>query len=178
MLKLHLGCGEQYKEGWINIDDNNDHRIDMKWDLRTILPFAGSSVHFIYHEHFLEHLTAEDGLSFLKECYRLLIPRGVMRVAMPDLKEIIEQYLDPNWKERQWLKTFGMEFVQTKAELINISFRWWGHQYLYDKEELERRLGEVGFKQIKFCELKKSVFPELIGLETREESTLIAEVIK
>jgi predicted SAM-dependent methyltransferase len=180
-IKLHLGCGTIYKEGWVNIDNNSDNNVkwlDINHDLRYPLPFEDNSVDFIFNEHFLEHLTIEEGVNALKDFYRVLKPSGVLRVAMPDLEEIIKQYLDPNWKKQEWIKVYNMGFVQTKAELININFRWWGHQHLYDAEELERRLRESGFENIKSCKLRKSEITELNNLETRDESTLIAEATK
>lgn len=183
VLKLNLGCGRDYKRGWINIDNNPSKSIknlDINWDLSINIPFENNSVDFIFNEHFLEHLTVEEGQVFLKDCKRVLKDGGVLRISMPDLETTVKDYFNPNWKEdkKEYYKKFGLEFIKTKAEKININFRSWGHKWLYDKEELERRLKEAGFKNIKFCELKESDYPELRNLETRNESTLIAEVVK
>ena len=182
-VKLHIGCGTAYKEGWINIDNNSDSnisRLDLPWDLRAPLPFPANSVDFIYHEHFLEHLTVEEGLTALKDFRSTLKPNGIMRVAMPDLQGIVDLYLNPNWKKQNavFFNKFGLGHVQTRAELLNINLRWWGHQWLYDWEELERRLREAGFTKITQCRLRQSTTQELQGLETRNESSLIAEAIK
>lgn len=182
-LKLHLGCGTVYKDGWINIDNNSDKNIkklDLNYDLSDGIPFEKDSVDYIYNEHFLEHLTVEEGQVFLKDCLRVLKKGGVMRIAMPDLEYSVKEYFNSNWKEEnaEEFKKFHLEFIQTRAERLNMAFRWWGHKWLYDKEELERRLREAGFEQIRFCEWNKSEYIELKGLETRKQSTLIAEVIK
>lgn len=182
-IMLHLGCGTIYKEGWINIDNNSDDNIcklDLNWDLRFPLPFADNSVDFIYNEHFLEHLTAEEGQRAIKDFMRVLKLEGVMRMAMPDLKDTIKMYLDNNWKEtnKEFLEKFGLTGIQTKAEMLNVNFRWWGHKWLYDWEELERRLKDVGATQIKKCEIFKSDYCELNDLETRNESTLVVEFKK
>lgn len=179
-IKLHLGCGNTYLEGWVNIDNNSDNNIkklDLNWDLRNPLPYEDNSVDMIYNEHFLEHLTVEEALVSLKDFIRVLKPGGVMRIAIPDLADPIRLYNSDNWKEDPGVKKW-LSFVQTKGELINICFRWWGHKWLYDWEELERRLREAGAVNIKQCELRKSEHPELCDLETRNESTLIAEVTK
>lgn len=182
-VMLNVGCGTDYKEGWINIDNNSDHnieanRLDLNWDLRNSLPFPDDSVDFIFNEHFMEHLTVEEGQAAIKDLMRVLKPGGVMRIAMPDLEEAIEAYQDPHWKENLFLEKFGLGFVQTKAELINMKFRWWGHKWLYNWEELERRLKEAGCSKMKRCELRRSKFSELRGLEIRDESGLIAEITK
>jgi predicted SAM-dependent methyltransferase len=170
-----------YKEGWINIDNNSDNNItklDLNWDLRNTLPYEANSVDFIYHEHFLEHLTVDEAIRVLKDFRRVLKPNGVMRIAMPNLKATVANYLDPNWKSAPWIKKFNMDFVQTPAEMINIAFRWWGHQWLYDEHSLVQRLKDCGFVHNVICEINKSSYPELCNLETRDESTLIVETTK
>lgn len=183
VIKLHLGCGKNYIEGWVNIDNNSDRNIeklDFKYDLRKRLPFGDNSVDFIFNEHFLEHLTVEEGQIAIREFYRVLKPNGVLRIAMPDLKKSVESYLNPNWHidEKEFLEKFHLNHIQTRAEKLNTEFRSWGHKWLYDWEELERRLKEAGCKNINQCKIYESNHPELKNLETRNESTLIAEVIK
>jgi len=180
-VKLNVGCGTDYKKGWVNIDNNSDNNIeelDLNWDLRNRLPFDEESVDFIFNEHLLEHLTVKETLTVLKDFMRVLRPGGVLRIAMPDLEKVIDDYLKNDFKNNPTVKSFGLEFVKTRAELINMSFRWWGHKWLYDWEELERRLKEAGFRKIKRARLGKSKYQELRNLETRDESLLIAEVIK
>jgi predicted SAM-dependent methyltransferase len=180
-VMLNVGCGTDYKKGWINIDNNSDdniQKLDFNWDLRNPLPFPENSVDYIFNEHFLEHLTVEEGQKSIRDFMRVLKKGGVMRVAMPDLDEAISLYLDPKWRKRAFVKRFNMEFVQTNAELLNMSFRWWGHMWLYNWEELDRRLHEAGCANIKQKKRLKSKHPELSNLETREESNLIAEVTK
>lgn len=182
-FKLNLGCGTDYKQGWINIDNNSDNNIkqlDVNWDLSKGIPFDDNSIDFIFNEHFLEHLTVEEGQIFLRECKRVLKKGGVLRISMPDLEKCMKDYFNPNWKEdnKETYRKFGLDFIKTKAEKVNISFRWWGHKWLYDREELERRLKQAGFQNIKFCKLRESDYAELQNQETRNESTLIAEVVK
>ncbi len=177
-MKLHVGCGTNYFDGWVNIDNNSDNNIkklDLNFDLRNPLPFEENSVDYIYNEHFLEHLSIEEGLRTLRDFKRILKPNGTLRIAMPDLENSVKDYFNPDWKDNPTLKKYGLDFIKTKAEKINISFRWWGHKWLYDWEELERRLKEAGFTDIKRCKLRESKKEELRNLETREESTLIAE---
>lgn len=181
VIKLNIGCGTDYKEGWINIDNNSDNNIeklDLNWDLRNPLPYGDNSVDFIFNEHFFEHLTIEESEPIMKDLMRVLKPGGVMRVAMPDLQEIVKAYLNPKWKTKPFIKQFNLGFVQTPAEMLNMNFYWWGHRWLYDWEELERRLNERGYKKYKRCFLHKSSHKELSNLESRNESNLIVEIEK
>lgn len=176
MMKLHLGCGDVYFEGWVNIDIESE-KADFKYDLRTPLPYEDCSVDFIYNEHFIEHLTVKEGLVFLSDCYRVLKKGGVLRIAAPSLDYIMFRYFF-FWKWRSWYKKYGCEWIKTKAEMIDNFFRGWGHQYMYNREELERRLREAGFKKIYRKRRNKSSYPELKNRETRKESRLVMEAVK
>lgn len=178
--KLNIGCGTDYKEGWINVDNNSDNNItklDLNWDLRNPLPFQDNSIDFVFNEHFFEHLTVDEAQLVIKDLMRVLKPGGVMRIAMPDLEAIVKQYRK-GLKSDPLINNFKMDFIDTKAESINMSFRWWGHKWLYDWEELTRRLKEAGYERVTRCKLQQSKYPELSNLETRQESKLIAEVTK
>jgi predicted SAM-dependent methyltransferase len=180
-VMLNVGCGTDYKEGWINIDNNSDdniEKLDLNWDLRNPLPFPDGSVDYIFNEHFMEHLTPEESQRANEDFMRVLKKGGVLRIAMPDLEGAVEIYMDKKWRNRPIIKNHNMQFVKTRAELLNMNFRWWGHMWLYDWEELERRLKEAGCRNLKRAEHSKSKHKELNGLETREESVLIAEVTK
>lgn len=176
MKKLNIGCGEVHFDGWVNIDINPG-KADLVYDVRNPMPYSNNSVDFIYNEHFIEHLDVRDGLKFLQECYRVLRPGGMLRIATPDLDYIIFRYFF-FWRKQGWIKKYGYDWVKTRAELMNINFREWGHQYLYNKEELGRRLREAGFEKIKKAAWGKSKWPELTKLETRKESRLILEAVK
>lgn len=183
VVKLHVGCGTVYMDGWINIDNNSDNNIkniDINTDLRNGLPFADNSVDFIFNEHFLEHLTWDEGLNVVKEFLRVLKPTGVLRIAMPDLADTVNIYMNKNWKTdyKEYFEKYGLTHIKTAAENININFRAWGHKHLYDFEELERLLKGAGFTDIRRRFFHESTYEDLRGLETRNESTLVAEAIK
>lgn len=177
--RLHLGCGKLRFDGWINIDaDRGPGTADVVWDLRHGLPAGDSSCAAIYSEHFIEHLNVEEGLSLFRECRRALRPGGAMRIATPSLDAILEAICEGRWRDQDWLAWPEHRFIRTRAEMMNIAFRWWGHQWLYDREELHRRLGEAGFQRVRDCEWGKSGVPEFQGRETRADSLLICEVEK
>lgn len=176
-IKLHVGCGDVYFDGWVNIDKSSK-AADKKCDLRKGLPYKDNSVTFIYSEHFIEHVTAEQGLRILRDFYRVLRPGGILRIATPDLDYLVEKYISPSWKDQDWLETYNYQWIQTRAEMLNICFMEWGHQYLYNEEELERRLREVGFGKISRQEWNVSICAELANRETRKDSKLILEAEK
>jgi predicted SAM-dependent methyltransferase len=177
--KLHLGCGKVKFDGWINIDlEEKLDTVDIVWNVSDGLPFEDGSCQMIYHEHMLEHLPVEKGVFLLRECHRVLQVGGVLRVAMPSLDVLLEKANSENWRDQDWLTWPEYQFIQTRAEMLNISFRWWGHQWLYDREELHRRLHEAGFRQVRDVEWSYSDVPELKKRETRKDSLLICEAWK
>jgi predicted SAM-dependent methyltransferase len=176
-LKLHIGCGTVYLDGWVNIDLDAP-KADLLLDITKGLPLGQGSARIIYHEHVMEHITVDQGAFCLKDWFRVLEPGGVVRIATPDLAYVVEKYMGDDWREQSWLKLPEYAFIKTRAEMLNVSMRWWDHQYLYDGEELERRMREAGFKTVRRCEYGKSTVPELANLETREDSKLILEGVR
>jgi predicted SAM-dependent methyltransferase len=177
-LNANIGCGQEPFQGWLNLDLDPGTKADFLWDVTDGLPFDNDSCAFMYSEHFLEHLPIQDGVRFLAECYRSLQRGGVLRIAMPSLQEIVRQYYENDWANQPWLEKYGYAWIKTRAECINISFREWGHQWLYDAEELDRRLKEAGFTRIENVKWGDSKYLELRNRETREETLLIFEATK
>ena len=176
-LKLHIGCGTQYKPSWINIDNNSDTNIetlDIDWDLRKGMPFEDQSVDYIYHEHFIEHLSYEEGLIFMSDCYRVLKFGGVMRIACPDLDALVKCYIEGTWHEQSWVKKYQCEWMPSSAYMLNACMNEnpWGHKYVYNKEDLKRRLCDAGYtlENISEASLNESEYELLQGLDNREDS--------
>lgn len=175
MRQLHVGCGKIRLDGWINadIDPGAQLIIDIRWPL----PFPANYLERIYSEHVLEHVTYDTAVRFLREARRVLAPGGVIRIAMPSLDDLIEGYCQ-NWQRFDWVQWPEHAFIKTSAQMINIAFRWWGHQHLYNREELARALSEAGFTEFQFVDVGTSEHNELRGLESRLDSKLIAEAVK
>lgn len=175
--KLHLGCGRVHLDGWVNIDVDASVSPDIRLDLRSGLAARPRSLAFIFSEHLLEHLTLEDGLHLLRDCRDGLRSGGVMRVAMPDLESLVRAYLG-SWRDQAWLRDPAYDFIDSAVQMLNHAFYGWGHRYLYDRAEVSRRLREAGFLDVEPRPWGESPYPELRGLETREESNLIVEAVK
>ena len=175
--KLQVGSGGSSIPGWINADV--DPRADLIVLIEKKLPFKSDALDRIYLEHVLEHATYEAGCGFLREALRVLAPGGVIRIAVPDLEDLARGYLHDDWRERfDWVKWPQFQFIESRAQMLNIAFRWWGHAHLYDRQELTRLLTDAGFREFEFVERGHSRHEDLIGLETRQDSTLVVEATK
>jgi len=91
--RLNIGCGAHALPGWVNLDLAAHAPGVITHDIRQALPFPENSFAVVYHSHVLEHLPHPDAPRFLRECYRVLRPGGLLRVAVPDLETICRLYL-------------------------------------------------------------------------------------
>lgn len=89
---LNLGCGQRYHEDWTNVDFYSDDKNIISTNLLKGIPFPNGTFDVVYHSHVLEHFSKNDGVNFIKECYRVLKPGGILRVVIPDLGGIIKEY--------------------------------------------------------------------------------------
>jgi len=158
--KLHIGCGDSILDGWTNIDLKGGLGVDLKADVRRGLPFDSGTVHYIYAEHFLEHLAQAQGFAFLQECHRVLKPSGaVLRLSTPNLDWV--------WKTHYHLPAAADE-KRRMAHRLNQAFRDWGHQYLYNDVILTDALRMAGFASSRFFPYAESDVEELKNLERHE----------
>jgi len=84
--KVNLGCGEDYLDGWINIDGDHNIKADLYCELDAVdvrIPLPDNSVDYIYCSHILEHIWYLPQLK--KELIRILRPLGVLLVVVPHM---------------------------------------------------------------------------------------------
>lgn len=145
-LMLHLGCGDDYIEGLINIDGNFRRRAELWLDLRNRLPFADRSAKFIYSSHMLEHLYPEQALTLLREARRVLAPGGLFRLAVPSFEHCLA--IANGVGKSEWPRAF----TTPAAQAINYIFCDGQHKYAYCREVLEVMCEQAGFRAISFVE--------------------------
>jgi predicted SAM-dependent methyltransferase len=173
-LKLHLGSGENLIDGWVNVDFNGPPGT-IHYDLTRSFPIPDESVTFIFNEHFIEHITRDQALALLSECRRVLRNGGVIRLSTPDLRKLVDEYAGgrvDEWADMNWKPL-------TPCRLLNEGMRLWGHQFVYDFDELQLLCKEAGFRSVSRQEWRRSSHPELNGLETRPfHDEIIIEAVR
>jgi predicted SAM-dependent methyltransferase len=95
MKYLNLGCGTHYSTDseWTNLDFVSSGPGVIAHNLLSGIPFESSTFDLVYHSHVLEHFSKQDGEMLIEECFRVLKPGGVLRIAIPDLEQIARNYL-------------------------------------------------------------------------------------
>jgi hypothetical protein len=131
MKLLNLGCGERYHKDWINIDFVSSGNGIIAHNLLKGIPFPDNSADAVYHSHVLEHFSKADGEKFIKECFRVLKPGGIIRIAVPDLESIAD-----NYKKYLDLSLQGSEEAQVNYD--------WMMLELYDQTVRDCGGGEMG----------------------------------
>lgn len=177
---LHLGCGMNKFEGWINADffaglkpwKKYTNGPDWTLDLRYSLKCKDNSWDGVFTEHTLEHLYPVHALNLIKELYRTMKPKAWIRVTVPDLKKYVNYYcgekVDDNFL--QW---------STGCEAIHSLTQNYIHLSVWDSKLLGRLLQEVGFINIKEVSFMEGLDPMLLkDRKDRQWETLYMEAQK
>lgn len=208
-LKLNIGCGLTAPSGWVNIDSSLNARL-AKWpwlrkmlavlhiiplakanipyprniyfyDMRKGLSFPDNSVEIIYCSHFLEHLSRHDAFFFMKDCYRLLVTGGIIRIIVPDLAQYAQQYIQrlkqinqeasinelPAERFLEDLGIFEKESVNENM-LIHLYKKIYNkniHKWMYDEYSLILLLKEQGFSNIQRKQSYESLIKDIERLD-------------
>ncbi|MHC4131894.1 MAG: class I SAM-dependent methyltransferase [Planctomycetota bacterium] len=134
VLKLHLGCGNNHFDDYINIDWRTTKATDVVCDIRK-LPYLDNSVTLIESYHVIEHLNRHDFQRALKEWHRVLVIGGKLIIECPNFDEAVKEYIQGN--EKRIDNIFGLQ-------------RFLGdvHQFGYNFKRLKKALENAGFTNI------------------------------
>ena len=91
-FKLHLGCGVDYKEGYLNCDVSKEVNPDKVLDLEEKLPFRDSVVEEIIINHTLEHI--KNFIPLMHELHRVSKSGAIIKIKVP-FYTAWGQYNDP-----------------------------------------------------------------------------------
>ena len=121
-------------------------------------------------------------LAMLRECYRVLAPGGKIRLATPNLLKYFALYQDPPTEEVKRymalkLQNHGWPHTsRPAATILNLEFRSFDHEFLYDPATLTDSLATAGFKTITQFHPGDSDDPQLRGIELRHNDVGLREM--
>lgn len=84
-MRLNLGCGNDIRPDYANVDFRRTHASVMQVDLSVFpWPFEDESAEEILMLDCLEHFPYEKTRAILMECYRILKPDAELVIQVPD----------------------------------------------------------------------------------------------
>lgn len=154
------------------------HRIQHANAARRI-PHGGGTVDTIYSSHMLEHLDRGEARAFLAECLRVLRPGGILRLAVPDLRNAAYQYLRLNDGDG-FLRHLQFDLDKPRgpaARLRRLISGGRGHHWMYDRDSLVALVAGAGFADIRLMEEGRTTIaePGALDLAEREADSLCLE---
>lgn len=145
--KITFGCYNQKFPDWYNTDKDIV-------DITEQLPFKDNSAEMIYHSHVLEHISLSNAEKFLLECKRILKPGGIMRIAIPDFKKLLDLYSKGKIKTisqpdefKDFPDSLYLSCVLFGSSGLNKEYE--GHWMMYDEETLCYLLKSCDFTNMK-----------------------------
>lgn len=126
-MKINLGCGNDYKEGWVNIDANSQIRADRNVDIMYLRTDEYEGVKEVLLSHVIEHLKRNEARMLLHVVSLWLEKNGVITVVVP----LVDKGLE--WeKQGKLAKGFFQQIVY--GERTN---EWETHKYAYTEESIK-----------------------------------------
>lgn len=171
-IGLHIGCGSNIIEGWLNTDISpRDERVRFQ-DATQPFPFESNTFKFVFCEHLFEHLPYYGGLGMLNECHRVLKPDGVFRISLPTLNFLVDLFVNKDKEENKDYVEWSLNRYDRSGCIngikgskacfvINNFYRLWGHKMIYDEDTIIEMLKNAGFNDVKKVPNNDSEYPEL-----------------
>ncbi len=106
--KLNLGCGKDYRQGWVNLDAVISVHPDVVHDISKPLPFKDQNFDFVLAQDILEHFTKEEVVLVIGEIARILKVGGQLEVRVPNVTDIVNRFTDDEETRNEFL--YGTTF--------------------------------------------------------------------
>lgn len=170
MTKLNLGGGatEWHEDGWNNLDINTGYDLTKN----HLKEYPDNSVELVYSSHCLEHMEFHQGIALMRAVHRVLVPRGTVRIVVPDIDILGKALLtkDFDWLQRGDPGYYtnalrGEPFVSHMTKLIG-----WNHfdrpgtetlhSAFYSWSSLASMLKLIGFSRIEMSDFLCSAVPD------------------
>lgn len=158
-VKLELGSPRRSElPDWIASDINGSG--DIQLDLTQSIPFPDCSVDELYMSHLLEHFSYPNPMrGLLAECNRILKPKGMLGVAVPNARIFLNAYSlqsDFDWR-KYCTEEVGLKY-SSKIDYVNfVAYLGGQHKHLFDEDNLVLVLIEAGFKRVSIREYDSSI---------------------
>lgn len=142
-MKLHLGCWHRFIPGFVHIDYSDFPHVQFKSSIDSLPFIQDGSVSLIYCSHAFEYFDRDEAVRALCEWRRVLMPRGILRLAVPDFPALVQVYKTSG----DISKILGPLYGQMRIDTIQGTHVLY-HKTVYDEASLTALLNENGFADI------------------------------
>lgn len=154
LVKLNIGSYiNMFYYGWGNTDilDLNgfaDHESYMfkQHDSTKPFPVRDGFVDLIFTSHMVEHLSKQDTMVFLKECYRMMKPGAHIRIAVPNVGLLMQQYIDHDLEYLKHISPAAEECACDIEKFSEVALA--NHKQVIDACNLKMFLERAGFRDV------------------------------
>ncbi|MBF0569789.1 MAG: methyltransferase domain-containing protein [Candidatus Omnitrophica bacterium] len=145
------------------------------------IPLRDQSVEVLYTSHMLEHLSEAEVGVFLRESQRVLCPGGIIRIVVPDLKWLVEQYVTSGDAD-EFIRETLLSAPMPRSFLARIKYFLAGqrnHQWMYDSTSLCRVLATASFSDPRVMEAGTTRIsnPGALDLSERSPGSVYVEAV-
>jgi hypothetical protein len=155
-IKLHIGCGDDIKPGFVNIDEFNP-RAEQQIPIQAI-NYPHNTIDLIEGNMVIEHLPLNDVREFLSKAYKMLKTDGQLILEMPDVIKVCQLILvfanDPEYLENGAFGFRGL-FGAPKPNMSVGDYHKWG----YTPTTIKTLLVEAGFNRISISDGMSHCYP-------------------
>jgi|TARA_R100001530_G_scaffold3596_5_gene5290 hypothetical protein len=139
-IRIHLGAGDKYWPGWINVDRHGDQDINADVCGLGKVDFADE----IQAIHLFEHLPRLEIHKILEIWFDTLKEGGKLVLEMPCMNKIAKSIVDGEKNLKLTLLGIFGDPRDTKPDMM--------HQWCWTVDELQQELQNAGFRDIKFSD--------------------------
>lgn len=134
-MKVNLGCGTSYREGWVNVDAYPGVKADVYSDAFDFVRDHGPEVDELFMGHFLEHMLPASAVALLA-LMRDRLPEGAqVSAVVPDMRAIFAAYDAGEISNDDLNERFVYSYEQPSH-----------HVWCYDAGSLGEVFAEAGFE--------------------------------
>lgn len=143
--RLHLGCGQVYLEGYVNIDyPLSEHTVQQKsvadeFANLTDMRRPADSIDEVRLHHVFEHFPRPQAVALLASWHSWLKKGGRLHIEVPDFEKTAKLALDPKAKDRDRKVAIRHIFGSNEAP-------WAIHYDGWTAERLRELVETFGFK--------------------------------
>jgi predicted SAM-dependent methyltransferase len=152
-IKLNIGCGDRFLTDWMNLDFTSDNEYVLQCDVTKGIPLENGTCCMVYSSHVLEHFSKSNGEAFIKECYRVLQPGGILRIVVPDLETLASLYLESLNKVRKnnsdiIIANYDWSVIEMIDQMVRersggAMWDFWVQKHIINEEHIKNRMGLV-----------------------------------